>query len=273
MLTTHNLPSNRLLLSLNCPGDFLETDMNAMSEIDPLTVEKRGNVTIYHELTQGSDEWLAARCGLLTASEMKLIMTPTLKVANNEKTRAHLYELLAQRVTQYVEPSYIGDDMLRGQEDEFDAVLIYHEQIAPVSHVGFITNDKLGFTIGYSPDGLVGADGLLECKSRRQKFQAQTIIEHVATGGVSIPTDYILQHQTGLFVSERKWIDFISYCGGMPMVVIRVYPDDVIQNAIAEAAEDFETKLQAAETTYRNTIETAPRLFTTERKNREEIFL
>ena len=26
------------------------------------------NVTIYHELEQGTDEWLAARCGILTAS-------------------------------------------------------------------------------------------------------------------------------------------------------------------------------------------------------------
>ena len=35
----------------------------------------------------------AARCGLLTASEMKLIVTPTMKVANNDKTRSHRREL------------------------------------------------------------------------------------------------------------------------------------------------------------------------------------
>src|SRR3546814_6407235 len=70
------------------------------------------------DLIQGSEEWLQARCGLLTASEMKLIVTPTLKAANNDKTRTHLYELLAQRVTGYVEPHYISDDMLRGMDDE-----------------------------------------------------------------------------------------------------------------------------------------------------------
>ena len=60
---------------------------------------------IYHDdLIQGSDEWLQIRCGLLTASEMKHILTPTLKVANNDKTRAHAYELAFQRITQYVEP-------------------------------------------------------------------------------------------------------------------------------------------------------------------------
>ena len=50
---------------------------------------------IYRDLIQGSDEWLAARCGLLTASEMRLIVTPTLKPASNDKERAHFYELLA----------------------------------------------------------------------------------------------------------------------------------------------------------------------------------
>ncbi len=72
-------------------------------------------ITYYPDLIQGSDEWKSARCGLLTASEMKLIITPTtLKIASNDKERAHLYELLAQRITRYVEPSYISDDMLRG---------------------------------------------------------------------------------------------------------------------------------------------------------------
>lgn len=80
-----------------------------------------GTPCIYHDLVQGSDEWRAARCGLLTASEMHHIITPTMKPAKNEKMRAHAYELLAQRLTGYVEPSYISDDMLRGDDDEIDA--------------------------------------------------------------------------------------------------------------------------------------------------------
>ena len=59
-------------------------------------------VKIHDDLVQGSEEWHAIRCGLLTASEMKLIITPTLKIASNDKERAHLYELLAQRITKYV---------------------------------------------------------------------------------------------------------------------------------------------------------------------------
>src|SRR3546814_15856509 len=98
---------------------------------------------------------------------MKLIVTPTLKAANNDKTRTHLYELLAQRVTGYVEPHYISDDMLRGRDDEIIARDAYTMHHAQVDHTGFITNDKWGFTIGYSLHGLVGVDGLIECKSTR----------------------------------------------------------------------------------------------------------
>ena len=39
-------------------------------------------ITYHNDLIQGSDEWHAARCGRLTASEMKLILTPTLKIAS-----------------------------------------------------------------------------------------------------------------------------------------------------------------------------------------------
>lgn len=221
----------------------------------------------YHaELVQGSDEWLAARTGLLTASEMKLIITPTLKIASNDKERSHLYELLAQRITRYVEPAYISSDMLRGMEDEIEARAIYAKTYAPVTEVGFITNDRWGFTIGYSPDALISADGLLECKSRRQKYQIETII-----GGV-MPDDYTIQVQTGLLVSERKWLDFVSYSGGLPMVTIRVFPDPVIQDAILSAASAFETRLAEKLATYTESMVSLDRLVPTERRIVQEMY-
>lgn len=220
-------------------------------------------------LIQGSDSWRAARCGLLTASEMKLIITPTLKVASNDKERAHLWELLAQRITGYVEPHYIGDDMLRGIEEEIYARATYAEHYAPVEEVGFITNDDLGFPIGFSPDGLVGNDGFIECKSRRQKFQVETILEHVATS--TIPDEYMIQIQTGFLVTGRRWCDFISYCGGLPMVTIRVEPDKKYRDAIEAAAAAFEWRLTEKLKNYHDTMKTARRLIPTERRVEQEI--
>ena len=200
-------------------------------------------INIYDDLIQGGDEWLEARRGVLTASEMHLILTPTLKVAANDKTRAHVYELAAQRISQYVEPHYIGDDMIRGHQDEASAVYLYSEKIAPVSQVGFITRSFGDFTIGYSPDGLVGSDGLIEVKSRRQKYQVQTIAELLPAN--QIAPEYVMQAQTGLLVTGRKWLDHISYSGGLPMAVVRVFPDPVIQDAILNAATQFEAKVSA----------------------------
>lgn len=224
------------------------------------------NIQYHRDLIQGSEEWLAARCGLLTASEMKLIVTPTLKAASNDKERAHLYELLAQRITRYVEPHYIGDDMLRGMNDEIDARALYAKHYAPVEEVGFITNCRWGFTIGYSPDGLVGEDGLLECKSRRQKFQVETII------GCEVPADYAIQIQTGLLVSERSWLDFISYSGGLPMITIRVYPDEKVQEAILDVAATFERRLGFRLAEYHGVSGTTARLIPTERRIEQEMF-
>ena len=209
-------------------------------------------ITYHDDILQGSDEWHELRCGILTASEMKLILTPTLKMASNEKERAHLYELLGQRITNYVEPHYISDDMLRGHSDEILAREKYHDERAPVTNCGFITNDEWGFTIGYSPDGLVGDNGLIEAKSRRQKFQIETIIAHHTTG--EIPGDYLFQCQTGLLVTKRDWIDLISYCGGLPMRGMRVFPDDRIMGAIVEAATGFEMRLAEKWEIYKEAI-------------------
>lgn len=220
-------------------------------------------ITYYDDLIQGSQEWMDARCGLLTASEMHLIVTPTLKAANNDKERAHVYELLAQRITKYVEPQYISDAMLRGMDDETEAVKLYGEKYAKTESMGFVTNDKWGFTIGYSPDALVGDDGLVECKSRSQKYQVQTIVQGV------VPPEYMIQLQTGLLVTERKWIDFVSYCGGLPMFVCRCFPDEKTQEAIITAATAFEEKLKEAWVKYAGASSI---LHKTERKVIQEIF-
>jgi len=257
-------------------NDFLAEPF--LSDDDPFeeqTSKTIGNVTYHKNVEQGSDEWFQLRLGVLTASEVKHLVTPTLKAANNDKTRQHIYELAAQRISKFIEPTYVGDAMLRGHTDEFEAKIIYNAEIAPVTEVGFLTNSKWGFTIGYSPDGLVGEDGLLECKSRIQKYQIQTITEHVHDDkNNSIPAEFVMQVQTGLLVSERKWIDFISYSGGLPMVVIRVYPDPEIQAAILSAAEVAETKIKERIQAYQDGLKAlGTRAFPTERRIEEEMFV
>jgi len=227
-------------------------------------VTKDGPITYYWNLVQGSDEWYAARCGLLTASEMKLIVTPTLKIASNDKERTHLYELLGQRITQHVEEHYISDDMLRGKEDEILARDLYSQHYAPVEGIGFMTNSRWGFTLGFSPDGFVGGSGFIEAKSRRQKYGVETIVEYVQEE--KQPEDYMMQTQTGFLVSERKWCDFISYSGGLPMATIRIWPDAKVMNAIVEAAGAFEERLAKKLAKYNDVLKSKARLIPTKRR-------
>lgn len=223
-------------------------------------------VTIHRDVEQGGEEWLALRCGMLTASEMHHIITPSGKPAKNEKMRAHAYDLLAQRITGYVDPRYVSDDMLRGKDDELDARWLYSEKYAPVEEVGFIVRDFGNFKLGYSPDGLVGGDGLIECKGRRPKIQIETIVN----GGP--PSENMIQVQTGLLVTGREWCDYLSYSGGLPMGVFRVGIDERLQDAILEAAHAFEAFISEAEVMFRNQV-SVRRFHTTERRVEQEMIV
>ena len=225
-------------------------------------------IEIFRDLEQGSDAWLNARLGLLTASEIGLIVTPKLKIAANDKVRSHTYDLLAQRINGWADKTFVSFHMARGWEDEAMARYIYHEKVAPIDEVGFVTNDEWGFTLGYSPDGLVGDDGLIECKSRMPKYQAEVIINGV------VPEEHIIQVQAGMLISGRKWCDYLSYSAGMPMAVIREYPDEQVQSAIIEAAAAFEKNLSEKMGEYEKSVARMKRdglFFETERRIEQEI--
>ena len=212
------------------------------------------------DLEQGSDEWMAARCGLVTASVVGRLLTPTLRVAENDVSRAATLSLVAERITGHVDQIHLTPDMWRGVEDEPIARDLYREHHAPVDEVGFMVRDDWGHKLGYSPDGLVGDDGLIEIKSRLQKNQVQTILDD------RVPVVNMAQLQAGLIVSGRAWVDYVSYCGGMPLYVKRVYPDAKWQEAILAAVETFEARAAALVLRYRAAVEGLP---TTERVDRD----
>ncbi len=186
------------------------------------------------DLEQGSDAWHDQRRGIVTASVVGRLLTSTLKVADNNQSRGLTAQLVAERLTGFTEPTYVSDAMLKGHTIEPLALDVYREHYAPVEETGFMVRDDWGFRIGYSPDGKVGDDGLVEIKSRLQKLHLQTILAD------EVPSEHMAQIQCGLLVSGRKWCDFLSYCGGMPLFVKRVTPDPVWHAAIVAAVEEFE---------------------------------
>lgn len=218
-------------------------------------------LTIYEDLEQGSDEWLAARAGIVTASVMHQLVTPTLKVASNDTSRGLTATLAAERITGHVEPMQVSQAMLRGTLDEPFARDYYSEHYAPAVELGFMVKQFDGYQIGYSPDGLVGDDGLIEIKSRAQKKHLQTILSD------AVPPENMAQCQTGLLVTGRDWIDYVSFCSGMPLWTKRVFPDQKWFDVIGEAVQSFEMNAAEMITTYNAATADCPQ---TERLNHFE---
>lgn len=206
-------------------------------------------LTIHRDLEQGTDEWLQARAGIVTASVMGQLITPsTLKIAKNETARTLVRTLVAERITGHVDETPETADMRRGNVVEPYARDAYAEQAGvTVEEIGFMVLEQYGAKIGYSPDGLVGDDGLIEIKAPRQKKHLAIMLED------QVPAEYMAQIQTGLLVSGREWLDFISYAGGMPLFVKRVLPDPAWREVIWKAVEHFDEQAHTMRTRY-NTV-------------------
>jgi hypothetical protein len=192
------------------------------------------SLEIYAELEQGSDAWLAARCGLLTASTIGKLITPTLKVADNDTSRGLVETLVAERITGHIDPIYPNADMQRGTMDEPYARDLYAEEYAPVTEIGFAVRTINGYRLGASPDGLVGEYGGLEIKSRSPKIQLKTILAG------EIPTANLAQIHACMFVLDRTWWDYCSYAGGWPLRVIHVTRSERWDAVITDALDAFE---------------------------------
>jgi putative phage-type endonuclease len=192
----------------------------------------------YWEIDQGTDEWLALRRGVITASVIGVFATSTGKPAKNDTSRTAIYKLLAERITGESEPSFYNDDMARGHLLEPYARSLYAMHSGfEVRECGFVTRHTSGIVLGYSPDGLVGDDGIIEIKAPRQKKHLQALLSD------EMPPEYIPQVQTGLAVTGREWCDFISYAPGLPLFVKRIQRDEITIAQLILAAQCAEEQL------------------------------
>jgi putative phage-type endonuclease len=196
------------------------------------------------DIQQGTDEWLAVRRGVITASTIGKLLTPTGKAAKSDSSRTQLLQLLAERLTGESEASYYNDDMARGHLLEPLARDLYASSYEPVQECGFVTMDFGGTTIGYSPDGLVGDDGLIEIKAPRPKGHLRSLLSG------EVPTEYLPQVMTGLAVTGRKWCDYISYAPGLPLFVQRCPRDEAMIAQLIASSQEAEAQLFQMESLY-----------------------
>ena len=183
---------------------------------------------------QGSDAWFRARMGIPTASEFATVMAKG-RDGGASKTRAkYMRQLAGEIITGEPMESYSNGHMERGKEWEPDARDAYCEHmICGVSLVGFMRSGLKGC----SPDALVGNDGGLEIKSAKADIQ----IERLDAG--KLPSEHRAQVQGNIWIAEREWWDFTSYCRGMPLFVVREYRDDKYIRELEAALDRFNEEL------------------------------
>jgi hypothetical protein len=187
---------------------------------------------IITNVEQGTQEWLNLRLGIATASEFECLLVNG-KAEGGFGVGAFTYmdTLIGERITGEAADPFSGNRHTeRGHELEAVARNLYREQCeVETSDCGIILNHGAG----YSPDSLVGADGLAEVKTKLPKFQVGVILQN------EVPKDHVAQCQGGLWLSEREWIDFVSFWPGMPLFIKRMYRDEAYIRKLSQRMKDF----------------------------------
>lgn len=199
--------------------------------------------TNYHfHINQRSKEWHKLRLGRIGGSESNVL---TVKGKSEHGLGAGaitlLYEKLFEIKTgQPAKDVFVTDAMQRGIDLEMDAVYEYSQmEFKDVEECGYITNSNLIYA-GYSPDGLVGEDGLIEVKCPGSIEYMRTIL------GGEIPGKYYCQMQWGMFISDRKWCDYVVYNPDYepkPLVVQRVDRDEKFISNLLENYLVFQAQM------------------------------
>ncbi|MGM0985095.1 MAG: lambda exonuclease family protein [Pseudomonadota bacterium] len=189
-------------------------------------------------LEQGTPEWHAARLGIVTMSELKALLVKGKGPAGfGTGALSYMHQLIGERITGEPSDAFAGNGHTqRGHELEPVARELYQEAtgLPRLEQVGILLNHG----VGYSPDCLVDSRGLVEIKTKLPKYQIEVLLDG------EIPQEHLAQCQGGLWVSEREWIDFVSYWPGMPLFVKRAYRDEAMIRTIAERVEAFYAELE-----------------------------
>jgi len=176
---------------------------------------------MWHDIEQNADEWFLLRAGKVTASSLNKVMANYGK-AFGDPAKKYAVDIAVQQITGSTSGGgYSNEHMDRGHEEEPLAKILYEETyFCDVTNGGFFEDGDTGT----SPDGLVGANGMVEIKSALPAIHYNRIKKQ------SYDSAYKWQLVGHLKISGRDWVDFISYCSSFPddkkLYVHRSYKED-----------------------------------------------
>jgi len=199
-------------------------------------------------MIQGTQEWREERRGRITASRFRDVMVqPKTNAAKDRgdlsKTAAtYLLDIIAEILTGQIQEPPVLPPMQWGIDNEAAAADVYEDLTGnSADEVGFIQipNEP----IGGSPDRLIGSDGGLEIKC---PYNTRIHLGYVM-GGV-LPKDHVAQVQGLMWITGRKWWDFVTYD---PRVAdlklafwrLRVQRDEAYIERLEKAVYNFRDKM------------------------------
>lgn len=185
---------------------------------------------------QGTQEWLSERAGHATASRASDVLA-RIKTGEAAVRRGYRIQLVTERLTGNPITGYTNAAMAWGVATEPLAREAYEAETGVmVEQAGFIKHPTVPWC-GMSPDGLIEAKGLLECKCP----ESHTHLEYIEAG--KAPDKYIPQMQFQMWVSDRQWCDFVSFDPRFPenlqLFIVRVPRDDKYIATLETEVKDF----------------------------------
>ena len=183
-------------------------------------------------VVQGTAEWLEARAGIPTASELDQLLTPELKHRTGETPKTYLCRKLAEKWLGSPLQSFGGGVMEQGTILESEAIpfleALWNVDIA---RPGFFTTDD--GTFGCSPDGMIDDAVGVEIKCPQPGNHVRWLING------ECPPEHQLQPQGAMYVTGASRWRFVSYCRGFPPLEVWVDRDAEAMAAIDDALDMF----------------------------------
>ncbi len=195
-----------------------------------------------HDCEQNTLEWTRLHFGIVTASGLDNLLTPTFELRKGEMPATYVYKKVAEKLQgrPLIDLSASSFMLEQGMIIEEEARPWYAlEYDKKVRQVGFITTDDGRF--GCSPDGLIeGEDCGLEIKSPA----AHTHVKYLVNG--YLPKEYAAQVYGSMFVTGfARWI-FVSYRRGFPALVLELTMNEMFRSRIAAAINQFHADFDCA---------------------------
>lgn len=228
--------------------------MNWLDEIGKDVFYEDEVVAFNDEFNNDELEWKKDRLGNISGSNFGKLIVKDKKggytLSSSQNAEKLIYKIAWERL---LKAGNISNGLGRleinsretnyGSDWESHARLLYEERTGNkvISENKYYAKDEW---IGGTPDGFIGEDGILEIKC---PYNGGNHLKTLLTGEIYNP-EYIYQIQGYLWITGRKWCDFVTYdpdlIDELQLNILRIERDEQIIEGIEAVLEIVKEKIK-----------------------------